>query len=68
VTLGGGPSSVQLGEQVHRERTLGTVLADRARLESGVTVTPGTLIGPSATVAAGSTVRSNVEANSEVRS
>ena len=68
VTLGGGPSNIQLGDQVHREQTLGTVLADRARLESGVTVTPGTLIGPNATVADGSTVRSNVEANSEVRS
>jgi glucose-1-phosphate thymidylyltransferase len=68
VTLGGGPSSVQLGARLHRERTLGTVLADRARLGSGVTVTPGTLLGPSATVADGSTVRSNVEANGEVRS
>jgi glucose-1-phosphate thymidylyltransferase len=68
VTLGGGPSSVQLGEQIHRDRTLGTVLADRARLGSGVTVTPGTLIGPNVTVADGSTVRSNVEANGEVRS
>lgn len=67
-TLGGGPASVQVGDKIHRERPLGTVLADRARLESGVTVTPGTLIGPNAVVTGGSTVRSNVEANSEVRS
>jgi glucose-1-phosphate thymidylyltransferase len=68
VTLGGGLSKVQVGDTIHSERSLGTVLADRAKLKSGVTVTPGTLIGPSAAVADGSTVRSNVEANSEVRS
>jgi glucose-1-phosphate thymidylyltransferase len=68
VTLGGGLSKVQVGDTIHSERSLGTVLADRAELKSGVTVTPGTLIGPSAAVADGSTVRSNVEANSEVRS
>jgi glucose-1-phosphate thymidylyltransferase len=68
VTLGGGLSQVQVGDKIHSERALGTVLADRAELKSGVTVTPGTLIGPRATIADGSTVRSNVEANSEVRS
>jgi glucose-1-phosphate thymidylyltransferase len=68
VTLGGGLSQVRVGDTIHSERALGTVLADRAELKSGVTVTPGTLIGPSATVTDGSTVRSNVEANSEVRS
>ncbi|WP_435196377.1 sugar phosphate nucleotidyltransferase [Natronomonas sp. EA1] len=67
VTLAGGSSDVHVGTAVHEDRTLGSVVADRAHVGGGATVKPGTLIGPNARIEAGSTVAENVAAGVEVR-
>ena len=66
-TAPGGPADVRVGEQVHENERLGCVLADRARLGGGATVTPGLLVGPGADIAAGVTLRRNVDENTEVQ-
>lgn len=66
-SLSGGRSDVQIGESIYLDRRLGTVLADRATVEGGVTFRPGTLVGPEATLRAGVVVSENVPADAEVR-
>lgn len=66
VTVPGGPADVRIGTTVYEGRRLGAVLADRATIGGGATVCDGALIGPEARVAAGSTVRTNVAARTEV--
>lgn len=66
-SLSGGRADVQIGETVYPDHRLGTVLADRAVVEGGVTFRPGTLVGAEATVRAGVVVSENVPADAEVR-
>ncbi|WP_181684993.1 sugar phosphate nucleotidyltransferase [Halorhabdus salina] len=63
----GGPGPVEVGEEIFQDRPLGALLADRVHAEGGVTVDPGTLVGPNATLRTGVTVSENVPADVEVR-
>jgi glucose-1-phosphate thymidylyltransferase len=67
VSVPGGPGDVQIGTTVHERRPLGCVVSDRAVLGGGVTVHPGTLVGPDARVDHGVALRGNVDADAEVR-
>jgi len=60
-TVVGGPGDVRVGDRIHRGERLGALLADRVRDGGGVTYAPGTIVGTSAVVHAGSTVRGTVE-------
>jgi glucose-1-phosphate thymidylyltransferase len=59
VTLGvetvvpGGPADVQVNTHVFEDQALGAVFADRVRTRGNVSVSPGTLVGPGATLHAG---------------
>ena len=66
-TVVGGPADVQVEDAIHRERSLGAVIADRVTDEGGVTYAPGAVVGSSATVHAGSTVRGTIDEATEVR-
>jgi len=66
-TVPGGPGDVVVEDRVIPDRQLGAVIADRARLGGGVTVSPGTLIGPDAEIGAGATLDANVPPGAEVR-
>ncbi|MBV0925233.1 NTP transferase domain-containing protein [Halomicroarcula limicola] len=62
----GGPADVQVGTRVFEDQRLGAVIADRARARGDVSFTPGSLVGPNATLDAGVTVRGNVREGAEV--
>mgnify|MGYP000135606132 CR=1 FL=1 len=49
----GGPADVQVNTEVFEDQDLGAVFADRAQTRGDVSVSPGTLVGPSATLHAG---------------
>ena len=72
VTLGvetvvpGGPADVQIGTEVFEDRTLGAVFADRVTTRGNVSVSPGTLVGPSATLHAGVHAFGHVAEDAEV--
>ena len=66
LTAGGSPADVVLGEQVYPDVDLGGVIADRVDLGGSVTVEPGALIGPDATIGGGVVVSGHVDAGSEV--
>ncbi len=66
-TVVGGPGDVRIGDRVHSGERLGALLADRARDGGGVTYAPGTVVGSSAVVHAGSTVRGTIPDGAEVR-
>ncbi|WP_256392957.1 sugar phosphate nucleotidyltransferase [Natronoarchaeum rubrum] len=66
-TAMGGPADVRIEDRVLEDQRLGAVVADRARLGGGVTVAPGTLVGPEAEVHSGATLDANVSAGAEVR-
>ncbi|GAA0193380.1 sugar phosphate nucleotidyltransferase [Halobaculum roseum] len=66
-TAPGGPADVRVGDRVHENERLGCVLADRARLGGGATVSPGLLVGPGADIGAGVTLRRNVGEDTEVQ-
>ncbi len=63
----GGPASVYAGDRIHRDIALGALVADRVRDAGGVTYTPGTIVGSGTSIAAGSTVRGTIDADTEVR-
>jgi len=65
--LAGDTGDVRVTDTIHTDVRLGAVVADGARLDGGVTVTPGSLIGPDAHVHTGSHVERNVGAGVEVR-
>lgn len=65
--VAGGPADVRIGTTVHEEKQLGGVLADRATLGAGSVVSPGVLVGSDATVDEGVQLRTNVDANANVR-
>ena len=67
-TVVGGPGDVRVGDRIHRNVTLGAVLADRVRDGGGVTYRPGTVVGHDARIEAGSSVDGIVEPKTEVRS
>ncbi|MFB6080812.1 MAG: sugar phosphate nucleotidyltransferase [Haloferacaceae archaeon] len=60
VVVPGGPGDVRVGDRIHEGCRLGGLVADRARLGGGVTVAPGTLIGPDARVEPGVVVEGRV--------
>lgn len=72
VTLGvetvvpGGPADVQIDTEVFEDQALGAVFADRARTRGNVSVSPGTLVGPGATLYAGVHAFGHVEEGAEV--
>ncbi|MFB6296903.1 MAG: bifunctional sugar-1-phosphate nucleotidylyltransferase/acetyltransferase [Salinirussus sp.] len=65
-TVPGGPADVRVGHRVFEEQRLGAVVADRARARGGVTLEPGTLVGPAATLGPGTTVSGEIRENAEV--
>ena len=65
-TVPGGPGDVRVGDTVFEEQRLGAVLADRVRAEGDVSVAPGTLVAPSATLHTGVTVSENISERAEV--
>ncbi|SEP29793.1 glucose-1-phosphate thymidylyltransferase [Halogranum amylolyticum] len=66
-TISGATADVRIGTRVHENVTLGGVIADRAHLGSGTTLSPGVLIGPNAEIHPGSHITSNVREGMEVR-
>ncbi|EMA52956.1 sugar phosphate nucleotidyltransferase [Halococcus thailandensis] len=72
VTLGpgtlvpGGQTDVRIGTHVHEDRSLGAVVADRADADGGVTLEPGTLVGPGARLHVGVRARGEIPAGAEV--
>ncbi|WP_101294250.1 sugar phosphate nucleotidyltransferase [Halegenticoccus soli] len=63
----GGSADVRIGTRIHEGCQLGAVIADRARLDGGATVEPGSLVGPHASVRTGAHVRGDVDEGAEVR-
>ncbi|MDS0259783.1 sugar phosphate nucleotidyltransferase [Haloarcula sp. S1CR25-12] len=61
-----GPADVQVGTTIFEGQQLGAVIADRARARGNVSFTPGSLVGPKATLDVGVTVRGNVTEGAEV--
>jgi glucose-1-phosphate thymidylyltransferase len=59
-TVPGGPADVRVDREIFEDQQLGAVIADRARLRGGVTVEPGALVGPRATVDTGAHVSGRV--------
>ncbi len=72
VTLGantvipGGPADVQVGTDVFEDQRLGAVLADRVHARGNVSLSPGTLVGPKATLHSGTHVHGHVREGAEV--
>lgn len=67
VTVPRGPGDVRVGNSIHEDERLGCVAADRARIDGGATIEPGSLIGPDARIGLGVYVSGNVDADAEVR-
>jgi glucose-1-phosphate thymidylyltransferase len=65
-TVPGGPADVTLEDRVYRGQDLGAVLADRVVARGGVTTTPGTLVGPNATLGSGVRVQGRIREGAEV--
>ena len=65
-TVPGGPGDVRVGDTVFEGQRLGAVLADRVRAKGDVSVAPGTLVAPSATLHTGVTVSENINERAEV--
>ena len=65
-TVPGGQGDVTVGTTVHTDVRLGSVLADRVRVDGGATVAPGVLVGPNARLHAGVTLDKNVDEDVEV--
>jgi UDP-N-acetylglucosamine diphosphorylase / glucose-1-phosphate thymidylyltransferase / UDP-N-acetylgalactosamine diphosphorylase / glucosamine-1-phosphate N-acetyltransferase / galactosamine-1-phosphate N-acetyltransferase len=59
-TVVGGPGDVEVGDEIHREQSLGAVLADHVRGGGGVTYEPGTIVGARAVCHSGTTVRGTI--------
>lgn len=62
----GGPADVRVGDRVFEDQRLGAVFADRVRTGGGVTVVPGTLVGPNAYIEAGAHVQNRIKEGAEV--
>jgi glucose-1-phosphate thymidylyltransferase len=66
LTAAGGPTTVTVDKQVHDNVDIGGVIADRVEIGGGVTLKPGALIGPEATIGHGVVVDGHIGAGSEV--
>lgn len=66
-TVPGGPGDVRVGDRVFEGERLGALLADRVRVGGGASFAPGSMVGPDATVHAGTTVRGTITDGTEVR-
>lgn len=66
VTVPGGPADVRIGTTVYEGEALGAVIADRALIGGDATLAPGVLVGPETVVSPAATVRTNLEAGTEV--
>ncbi|MDQ2052614.1 sugar phosphate nucleotidyltransferase [Natronolimnohabitans sp. A-GB9] len=66
-TIPGGPGDVRVGDRVFEDESLGAVLGDRVEDQGGCTYVPGAVVGSSATVSTGATVRGTLAAGTEVR-
>ena len=62
----GGPSDVQVTNQIHEDQRLGAVLADRVEVAGGVSFEPGALVGTKATIRTGAHVRGHIPIGAEV--
>ncbi len=62
----GGYTTVTVGGEVHADQRLGAVLADRVRADGAVNITPGSLVGPTAHLHAGGTIRGTIPEGAEV--
>jgi glucose-1-phosphate thymidylyltransferase len=63
----GGEADVRVGTTVYEGRRLGCVAADRAVVEGGASVAPGSLLGPAVRVRAGAHATGTVPGGTEVR-
>ena len=61
-----GPADVRVGNRIFEDERLGAVIADRVTALGSVSLTPGSLVGPNATLDTGVTVRENVSEGTEV--
>lgn len=66
VTIEGGNADVRIASQIYEDTQLGAVVADRAKLGGGVSLSPGTIVGSGATVATGVSLDGVVEEGAEV--
>ena len=64
----GGPGDVRVGDRFFEDEPIGALLADRVTDRGGVTYAPGTIVGATATIAAGATICGTIEDEMEVRS
>jgi glucose-1-phosphate thymidylyltransferase len=67
VTAEGGPADVVVDDTVHRHVSLGGVVADRATLHGGVTVTPGTVVGREVDAESGTVLQGRIASGETVR-
>ncbi|MEF8838262.1 MAG: sugar phosphate nucleotidyltransferase [Haloarculaceae archaeon] len=66
VVVPGGPGDVRVGREIHEDQPLGAVMADRATAEGCVSLAPGTLVGPNATIRTGVVASGTVPEGAEV--
>jgi UDP-N-acetylglucosamine diphosphorylase / glucose-1-phosphate thymidylyltransferase / UDP-N-acetylgalactosamine diphosphorylase / glucosamine-1-phosphate N-acetyltransferase / galactosamine-1-phosphate N-acetyltransferase len=66
-TVVGGPGDVEVGDEIHRGRALGAVLADHVRDGGGVTYESGTVVGHETVCHSGTTVCGTIPGETEVR-
>jgi glucose-1-phosphate thymidylyltransferase len=66
-TVEGGRADVVLSEDVHRDVTLGGLIGDNVAGGGNVTITPGTIVGNTATLDGGTYVSGRVEDGSHVQ-
>lgn len=67
VTVDGGPSTVVLGDTVHRDVELGGVIGDNATVGGGATLTDGAVVGDAVQADAGVVIDGRVESGAVVR-
>ena len=67
VTVVGGPSTVVVGDAVHRDVTLGGVVGDNASIDGGATLTNGAVVGDDVRASAGVVIDDRVESGTTVR-
>ena len=65
-TAPGGPADFIVGDRLHRNKQLGSLVSDRADIGGNVALTPGSRVGPGAHVPAGATVHGPVSVEAGV--
>jgi glucose-1-phosphate thymidylyltransferase len=66
-TIVGGPSTVVVGDAVHRDVTLGGVVGDNTSIGGGATLTNGAVVGDDVRATAGVVIDDRVESGAVVR-